>query len=210
MGALAGAAQWLGAHPGLFLGTVAEHLRTRRDVCLLGELDEQGERVVHHPVLRVVQVEAARFRREPLAATRVEYSLLERGVEREVLPACEWAGMGLLAYSPLASGILSGKYQLGTVPQGSRASILPGIHGRLTPQAVEATMAYHEVAREARMDPVHMALAWHRTRPFTSVSIFGATTADQLGRILKGLDATVSPDLAKRIDRVHRAFPLPF
>ena len=60
------------------------------------------------------------------------------------------------------------------------------------------------------MDPVHMALAWHRTRPFPSVPIFGATTAEQLGRILAGIDAEVPPDLAKRIDAVHRDHPMPY
>jgi aryl-alcohol dehydrogenase-like predicted oxidoreductase len=73
-----------------------------------------------------------------------------------------------------------------------------------------AVEAYHRLAREAGMDPVHMALAWHRTRPFPSVPIFGATDAEQLGRILKGLDAVVSPDLAKRIDTVHRDHPMPY
>lgn len=145
-----------------------------------------------------------------MASVQNEYSLLHRLFDADLAEVAAMEGVTLLAYSPLASGILSGKYQLGTVPQGSRASILPAIHGRLTPRAVEAVAAYHEVAREARMDPVHMALAWHRTRPFVSVPIFGATTADQLGRILKGLDATVSPEVAQRIDRVNRAHPLPF
>ncbi len=59
--------------------------------------------------------------RAPLAATQVEYSLLERGVEREVLPACAWAGLGVLAYSPLGRGVLTGKYRHG-VPSDSRAA----------------------------------------------------------------------------------------
>jgi aryl-alcohol dehydrogenase-like predicted oxidoreductase len=145
-----------------------------------------------------------------MATVQNEYSLLHRLYDTDMAEVAAMEGVTLLAYSPLASGVLTGKYRLETVPPGSRAAILPGIHGRLTPRAVEATAAYHEIARDARMDPVHMALAWHRTRPFPSIPIFGATTADQLGRILKGLDATVPPDLAKRIDGVNRAHPLPF
>ncbi|EYD74540.1 Oxidoreductase, aldo/keto reductase family [Rubellimicrobium mesophilum DSM 19309] len=145
-----------------------------------------------------------------MATVQNEYSLLCRLFDTDLAEVAAMEGMTLLAYSPLASGVLTGKYALGTVPAGSRASIVPGIHGRLAPRAVEAVAAYHEVAREARMDPVHMALAWHRTRPFASVPIFGATTAAQLSRILEGLEATVPPDLAKRIDEVNRAHPLPF
>jgi aryl-alcohol dehydrogenase-like predicted oxidoreductase len=145
-----------------------------------------------------------------MATVQNEYSLLHRLFDTDMAEVAVLEGVTLLAYSPLGSGILSGKYQLGTMPQGSRGAILPGLHGRLTPRAVEATAAYHELAREARMDPVHMALAWHRTRPFVSVPIFGATTAEQLARILKGVDATVTPEVAKRIDGVNRAHPLPF
>ena len=66
------------------------------------------------------------------------------------------------------------------------------------------------LAQEAGMDPVHMALAWHRTRPFRSVPIFGATSVEQLSRILAGLEAEVSPELARRIDEVNKAHPLPY
>ena len=70
--------------------------------------------------------------------------------------------------------------------------------------------AYLAIAREAGMDPVHMALAWHRTRPFPSIPILGATTADQLARQLGGVDAVVPSDLAKRIDEANKAQPLPY
>jgi aryl-alcohol dehydrogenase-like predicted oxidoreductase len=154
-------------------------------------------------------------RAEALGAPRMEtvqneYSLLCRLYDTDMAETAVQEGVTLLAYSPLAAGLLTGKYQDGAVPPGSRKSLNGNLGGRATPRAGVAVEAYHRLAREAGMDPVHMALAWHRTRPFPSVPIFGATDAEQLGRILKGLDAVVSPDLAKRIDTVHRDHPMPY
>jgi aryl-alcohol dehydrogenase-like predicted oxidoreductase len=119
-------------------------------------------------------------------------------------------GVTLLAFSPLGAGWLTGKYQNGAVPEGSRKALNPTMGGRASPRVEEAVALYHGIAREAGMDPVHMALAWHRTRPFPSVPIFGATTAEQLERILTGLDAVVTPEVAKRIDEANKAHPLPY
>jgi aryl-alcohol dehydrogenase-like predicted oxidoreductase len=82
--------------------------------------------------------------------------------------------------------------------------------GRASPRVDAAVGGYLALAREAGMDPVHMALAWHRTRPFPSIPIFGATSVPQLERILAGIDAVVPPDLAKRIDEANKAQPLPY
>jgi aryl-alcohol dehydrogenase-like predicted oxidoreductase len=156
-----------------------------------------------------------RDRAEALGAPRMEtvqneYSLLHRLYDTDMAEMAVKEDVTLLAYSPLATGLLTGKYLDGQVPEGSRRSIEGTLSGRYTPRADAAVRAYHALAREAGMDPVHMALAWHRTRPFPSVPIFGATTAGQLERTLKGLDAVVSPDLAKRIDELHREHPLPY
>jgi aryl-alcohol dehydrogenase-like predicted oxidoreductase len=139
-----------------------------------------------------------------------EYSLLCRLYDSDMAEMAVMEEVTLLAYSPLAAGLLTGKYQGGAVPPASRKSITGNLGGRATARAEAAVEAYHKLAREAGMDPVHMALAWHRTRPFPSVPIFGATTAEQLGRILAGIDAEVPPDLAKRIDAVHRDHPMPY
>jgi aryl-alcohol dehydrogenase-like predicted oxidoreductase len=156
-----------------------------------------------------------RDRAEALGAPRMEtvqneYSLLHRLYDTDMAEMAVKEDVTLLAYSPLATGLLTGKYLDGQVPEGSRRSIEGTLSGRYTPRADAAVRACHALAREAGMDPVHMALAWHRTRPFPSVPIFGATTAGQLERTLKGLDAVVSPDLAKRIDELHREHPLPY
>lgn len=139
-----------------------------------------------------------------------EYSLLARLWDTDLAETAVNEGVTLLAFSPLGAGWLTGKYQGGAVPPGSRKALSPEMGGRASPRVERAVELYHEVAREAGMDPVHMALAWHRTRPFPSVPIFGATTAGQLGRILAGLDAVVPPEVARRIDEVNRAHPLPY
>lgn len=145
-----------------------------------------------------------------MASVQNEYSLIARLFDTDMAEVAAMEGITLLAYSPLGAGILTGKYAGGALPQGSRATIQPGLFGRLTPRAVEATEAYHALAAEAGMDPVHMALAWHRTRPFVSVPIFGAASLDQLSRILSGLEAEVSKDLAGRIDALHRLYPMTY
>jgi aryl-alcohol dehydrogenase-like predicted oxidoreductase len=139
-----------------------------------------------------------------------EYSLLARLYDTDMAEVSAMEGVTLLAFSPLGAGWLTGKYQAGGVPAGSRKALNPEMGGRASPRVEAAVAAYHAVAREARMDPVHMALAWHRTRPFPSIPIFGATSVPQLERILKGLEAVVRPEVAKRIDEVNKAHPLPY
>jgi aryl-alcohol dehydrogenase-like predicted oxidoreductase len=139
-----------------------------------------------------------------------EYSLLHRLYDTDMAEMAVNEGVTLLAFSPLATGLLTGKYLGGQVPEGSRKSIEATLSGRATLRADAAVEAYFALAREAAMDPVHMALAWHRTRPFRSIPIFGATTVEQLRRILQGVNAVVSLDLAKRIDDVNKAHPLPY
>jgi aryl-alcohol dehydrogenase-like predicted oxidoreductase len=116
----------------------------------------------------------------------------------------------LLAFSPLAAGILTGKYLGGKVPRGSRAQLSPGMGGRQAPREDPAARAYVELAAANGIDPVHMALAWHRTRPFTSIPIFGATTIVQLEHILAGVDVTLSKQLIAAIDDIHKEHPMPY
>jgi aryl-alcohol dehydrogenase-like predicted oxidoreductase len=132
--------------------------------------------------------------RAPLAATQVEYSLLERGVEREVLPACGWAGLGVLAYSPLGRGVLTGKYRHG-VPSDSRAAsphLREFVSHHLTDAAARIVEAVATAAEGLGTSPLAVSLAWVRDRPGVSSSILGARTVGQLAGSLAA-DATVLP-----------------
>lgn len=142
--------------------------------------------------------------RAVLASTQVQYSLLNRDVEHEVLPAAEALGLGLLAWSPLAGGVLTGKYRTGT-PSGSRGaerdfsaridSYLDD-HGRAIVEAVA------RAAEGLGWTPLEVALAWVRDRPGVTAPIVGARTAAQLRGSLSVEDKTLPAEIADALDDV--------
>ncbi|MEM6305253.1 MAG: aldo/keto reductase [Pseudomonadota bacterium] len=139
-----------------------------------------------------------------------EYSLLCRMADTDVAEACLNERIDMFAFSPLATGLLTGKYQGGAIPDNSRASIGPALGGRMTDRALLAVDAYLEVARKFGLDPVHMALAWACQRPFMGSVIFGATTQAQLEHVIAGQDVTLTPEVLHALDEVHRAHPMPY
>lgn len=144
-----------------------------------------------------------------------EYSLLQRLYDTDMAELSVNEGVTLLSYSPLAAGLLTGKYQNGAIPAGSRMAVdiasggKGNLGGRKTERAFGAIDAYHQLAREHGVDPIHMALLWQRTRPFHVIPILGATSLPQLEHQLAGLDASLPDDLIAAIDDVHRAWPMP-
>lgn len=145
-----------------------------------------------------------------VASVQNEYSLLCRLYDTDMAELSVAEDVGLLAFSPLATGLLSGKYQGDAMPDGSRMTLNPELGGRKTPRAGPAVAAYLDIARRHGLDPVHMALAWCRTRPFLTSAIFGATRLDQLERILGSVDVTLTDEVRAEIDAAHRAHPMPF
>ena len=105
---------------------------------------------------------------------------------------------------------MTGKYHGGEKPEGSRAAINGNLGGRWTDRALSAAAAYGALARTHGLDPVHMALAFCRQRPFHCVPIVGATSAAQLERILGGADVVLGEDVLDGIDELHRAHPMPY
>jgi len=139
-----------------------------------------------------------------------EYSLLCRLYDTDFAELAVNEQLTLLAYSPLAAGLLTGKYQNGAIPEGSRMAGNGDLGGRKSPRVFDAVAAYLDLAQKHGIDPVHMALAFTVQRPFPVSTIFGATTSAQLTRILDGLDVTLSGDILDEIDAIHRAHPLPY
>ena len=139
-----------------------------------------------------------------------EYSLLCRLYDTDMAEMTANEGVGLLAFSPLGAGLLSGKYQGGAVPKGSRMDLVPEMGGRKSQRVFNAVEAYLAIARDHGLDPVHMALAWAAARPFMTSVIFGATTLAQLDHVLGGLDTRLSPEVTAAIDAAHRAHPMPY
>jgi aryl-alcohol dehydrogenase-like predicted oxidoreductase len=146
-----------------------------------------------------------------VASIQNEYSLLCRHFDTDLAELAVHEQVTLLAYSPLAAGLLTGKYQGGLTPTGSRADgDNVNLGGRRTGRAIAAVEAYLDLAKHYGIDPVHMALAFSVARPFGVSTIFGATTNDQLAHIIQGLDVTLSNDVLKNIDALHRLHPMPY
>ncbi|MBW3098696.1 aldo/keto reductase [Pseudohoeflea coraliihabitans] len=144
------------------------------------------------------------------ASVQNEYNLLYRHFDLDLAEVAHHEDVGLLAYSPLAAGILTGKYQGGVIPEGSRRSRTEKLGGRWTAQTETAVDAYLEVARRHDLDPAQMALAFCLSRPFMTSVIIGATTLEQLETALGAVDVQLSEEVHKEIARLHRKFPMPF
>ncbi|KHA51809.1 aldo/keto reductase [Sulfitobacter geojensis] len=139
-----------------------------------------------------------------------EYSLMCRMADTDVAEACINERIDMFSFSPLATGLLTGKYQGGKVPEGSRLSLNDDLGGRKSVRAFEAVDAYLEVAKNHGLDPVHMALAWCCQRPFMGSVIFGATRMDQLETALGAADVTLSDEVLVALDEVNKAHPMPY
>ena len=145
--------------------------------------------------------------RAPIASTQVEYSLLQRGVEREVLPACRALGLGLLPWSPLGRGVLSGKYR-GGIPADSRAAsphFASFVEPFLGGEALRVVTAVATAAEGLGLSPLEVALAWVRDRPGVTAPIVGARTAAQLSGILPVEDLELPEEITVALDEVSAA-----
>lgn len=152
---------------------------------------------------------------ERMGAPRVEtvqneYSLLCRLYDTDMAELGHNEQVTLLAFSPLATGFLTGKYNGGAVPKGSRRSINERMGGRMSPRVIETAQAYVEIARKHGLHPVHMALAFCCQRPFPVSPIFGATTIEQLQVVIAGKDLVLGDEVLADIDAAHRAHPMPY
>jgi aryl-alcohol dehydrogenase-like predicted oxidoreductase len=139
-----------------------------------------------------------------------EYSLLCRQFDSDWAELAHMENLPLLAFSPLATGLLTGKYAGDVTPTGSRRSLNPGLGGRITPQVFPAVAAYLGIAAAHGLDPAQMAIAFCRSRPFPCIPIIGATNLAQLDVAIGAADVTLSPEVLGEIDAAHRAHPMPF
>ena len=151
---------------------------------------------------RAAAWQAAAPGRAPIVANQVKYSLLERGVEREVVPAAAALGVGVFPWSPLAGGVLTGKYRSG-VPSDSRAAV--GHRPDLLSDGAAAAGIVEAVATAAEglaTSPVCVALAWLRDRPGVVAPILGARTLGQLTAALASDTVELPREIARALDDV--------
>jgi len=181
----------------------------------LGRLVEKGK-VRHIGVSNetpwgVMQyLQAARAHRGPrLVSIQNPYNLLNRSFEIGLAEFSQREAIGLLAYSPLGFGVLSGKYLHGQQPEAARLTLFERFSRYTNPQGIAATEAYVALARQHDLDPAQMALAYVTSRPFVSSNIIGATSMDQLRSNIASLELTLSAEILDGIEEIHRQYPLP-
>jgi aryl-alcohol dehydrogenase-like predicted oxidoreductase len=145
-----------------------------------------------------------------MATVQNEYSLLCRQFDTDWAELSVREDMPLLAFSPLACGILSGKYAGDVIPEGTRRALNPTLSNRMTPQVLPATAAYLGIAARHDLDPCQMALAFCLQRPFQTIPIIGATKLDQLAANIQAVNLTLTAEVLREIDQVHRSHPQPY
>jgi aryl-alcohol dehydrogenase-like predicted oxidoreductase len=144
-----------------------------------------------------------------VASIQNEYNLLYRAYDLDLAELSHHEDIGLLAYSPLAAGLLTGKYLDGAKPEGSRLMKNGDLGGRYQPLQEPAVRAYVELAKEHGIDPAQMAVAFCLTRPFMASVIIGATSMDQLKTDVGAAHLTLSAEVMNGIRRIHRLYPAP-
>jgi len=152
---------------------------------------------------------AEKFDLERIVTIQNPYNLLNRTFEINLAEFAHREQVGLLAYSPLAFGMLSGKYENGARPAGGRLTLFERFVRYTNPQAEAATKAYVALARKHGIDPAQLALAYVNSRPFVTSNIIGATTLEQLRSNIDSLSVQLSPEVVEQIDAIHKTQPNP-
>ena len=129
------------------------------------------------------------------------YNMLDRHIEDAIMPTCARYGIGLVVWSPLAQGILTGKYNDGA-PKGTRGADTMWLAGHLNDVNLNKARQLTHLAKEAGITPGHMALAWILRRPEISSAIVGATTVSQLQENIAASDVTLSDDTLAEISAI--------
>ncbi|MXO64013.1 aldo/keto reductase [Qipengyuania oceanensis] len=145
------------------------------------------------------------------------FSLNNRRFEDELAQVCRMEGVSLIPYSPIAGGVLSGKYNDGGRPEGARFTRYLGMEGRqaamgrrfVNDRSLESTKRFAEIAQEAGLDPVTMAVAWSKQHDFVASTIVGVSSFDQLDPIFAAADLELDADTMKAIDKVSREIRYP-
>lgn len=137
------------------------------------------------------------------------YSLLNRLYEVAMAEITHRENVGLLAYSPLGFGVLSGKYLDGKRPAGARLTMYDRFARYTNEQALLATAQYAKIAEDAGLDMAQMALAFVNSRSFVTSNIVGATTIEQLKSNIDSIHLTLSSEILEAIEAVHTQHPNP-
>ena len=145
------------------------------------------------------------------------FSLNNRRFEDELAQVCRQEGISLIPYSPIGGGVLSGKYNDGARPDGARFTRYLGMEGRqaamgrrfVNEKSLASTARFAEIAKEAGISPVTLAVAWSKQHDFVASTIVGVSKFDQLAEILAAADLVLDADTMKAIDKVSKEIMYP-
>ena len=152
----------------------------------------------------------ARLKNQPrIRSVQNAYSLINRVFELGHAEVALRERVGLLAYSPLAQGLLTGKYRNGALPKGSRKALFDRLQRYERPESAPAIERYLDIAQRFGVDPAHLALKFVDTRPFVASTIIGATTMEQLKTDIAAFGLKWTEDLERAVDEAHHAQPNP-
>ncbi|WP_438970479.1 NADP(H)-dependent aldo-keto reductase [Methylophaga sp.] len=152
---------------------------------------------------------AKTYKLPTIVSVQNPYSLLNRSYEVGCAEISHRENIGLLAYSPLGFGVLTGKYLNNAQPEGARITRWPHYKRYSNPQAVAATQAYVDLARKHALDPAQMALAFVNSRPFLAANIIGATNMNQLQNNIDSINLDLSQEVLSGIADIHQLYPNP-
>jgi aryl-alcohol dehydrogenase-like predicted oxidoreductase len=185
---------------------IDETLGALTDLVRAGKVRYIGSSTFPASAIVEAQWVAERRGRERFVCEQPPYSILVRGVEADVLPTCQRYGMGVIPWSPLAGGWLTGRYRKGQdLPETHRAQRIPQRYDMSLPgnQAkLEAADALARLAEEAGLSLIHLALAFVLSHPAITAPIIGPRTMEQLESQLGAADVTLSSDVLDRIDEI--------
>lgn len=137
------------------------------------------------------------------------YSLLNRTFEGGLSEVSLREDIGLLAYSPMAFGVLSGKYLKGTAADNARLKLFPRFSRYSSDQATEATKKYLQLAESNNLSLAQLSLAFVNQRPFVTSNIIGATNVEQLKENIESINVELSEEVLQQIDAIHNSIPNP-
>ena len=144
-----------------------------------------------------------------LVSIQNPYNLLNRSFESGLAEMAIREDVGLLAYSPLAFGMLSGKYLGGVQPEGARLSLFERFSRYSNPQGIAATTAYAALAREHGLTPAQLALAFINRQPFVTSNLVGATRLDQLSENIASIEIDLTDSISEAIEAIHAQYTYP-
>lgn len=191
-----------------------EVMRALDDLVRAGKILYAG--ICNTPAWRVAEMQTLAELRgwSPFVALQIEYSLVERSVEHELMPMAQALGLGVLPWSPLGGGVLAGKYTRADVEDSREAAVsasrkgVIAASGHLNARAIAIADEVRAVAAEAGATPSQVALAWTMTNPAVVSPILGARTVGQVEENLAALEVVLSQDQVDRLNRISEPDPI--